>query len=49
MVAQAEQFLRAGKAIFSRCYLKAGFAHGDQDYLPLAIESIGRLSSRIAW
>jgi SIR2-like domain len=29
--------------------LKAGFAHGDQDYLPLAIESIGRLASRIAW
>jgi hypothetical protein len=29
--------------------LKAGFAHGDQDYLPLAIESIQRLASRIGW
>jgi SIR2-like domain len=29
--------------------LKAGFAHGDQDYLLLAIESIGRLASRISW
>jgi hypothetical protein len=29
--------------------LKAGFAHGDQDYLPLAIESIGCLASRISW
>ena len=27
--------------------LKAGFAHGDKDYLPLAIKSIGRLSSRL--
>jgi hypothetical protein len=27
--------------------LKAGFAHGDKEYLPLAIESIGRLASRI--
>jgi hypothetical protein len=29
--------------------LKAGFARGDKDYLPLAIESIGRLASRINW
>ena len=29
--------------------LKAGFAHGDKEYLPLAIESIGRLASRINW
>jgi hypothetical protein len=29
--------------------LKAGFAHGDQDYLPLAIDSIGRLASRMSW
>jgi hypothetical protein len=29
--------------------LKAGFAQGDQDYLPLAIESINRLSGRISW
>jgi len=29
--------------------LKAGFARGDHDYLPLAIESIGRLASRIGW
>jgi hypothetical protein len=27
--------------------LKAGFAHGDKEYLPLAIESIGRLANRI--
>jgi hypothetical protein len=27
--------------------LKAGFAHGDKDYLPLAIESIGRMSGRM--
>jgi hypothetical protein len=29
--------------------LKAGFAHGDKEYLQLAIESIGRLASRIGW
>jgi hypothetical protein len=29
--------------------LKAGFARGAQDYLPLAIDSIGRLASRMSW
>jgi hypothetical protein len=29
--------------------LKAGFARGDADYLQSAIESIGRLASRISW
>jgi hypothetical protein len=29
--------------------IKAGFAHGDHVYLPLAIESISRLASRINW
>jgi hypothetical protein len=29
--------------------MKADFAHGDHEYLPLAIESISRLASRINW
>lgn len=29
--------------------LKAGFAHGDIEFLSLALESIGRLASRIGW
>lgn len=37
------------KADLQPLLLKAGFARGDQDYLPLAIESIGRLASRINW
>jgi hypothetical protein len=41
--------LESWKGDLQPLLLKAGFAHGDQDYLPLAIESIGRLSSRIAW
>ena len=29
--------------------LEAGFAHGDKDYLTLAIDSVGRFASRISW
>jgi hypothetical protein len=29
--------------------VKAGFARRDAEYLPLAIESLGRLASRIGW
>jgi hypothetical protein len=29
--------------------LEAGFARRDAEYLPLAIESLGRLASRIGW
>jgi hypothetical protein len=41
--------LESWKGDLQPLLLKAGFANRDQDYLPLAIESIGRLSSRIAW
>jgi hypothetical protein len=41
--------LESWKGDIQPSLLKAGFAHGDQDYLPLAIESIGRLASRISW
>jgi hypothetical protein len=41
--------LESWKGDLQPLLLKAGFARGDQDYLPLAIESIGRLASRIGW
>jgi SIR2-like domain len=41
--------LESWKGDLQPLLLKAGFAHGDKDYLPLVIESIGRLASRIGW
>jgi hypothetical protein len=41
--------LESWKGDLQPLLLKAGFAREDQDYLPLAIESIGRLASRIGW
>jgi hypothetical protein len=41
--------LESWKGDLQPMLLKAGFAHGDRDYLPLAIDSIVRLASRINW
>jgi hypothetical protein len=41
--------LESWKGDLQPLLLKAGFARGDQDYLPLAIDSISRLASRINW
>jgi hypothetical protein len=48
MVARVDQFWTIGKATWP-LLLEAGFARRDAEYLPLAIESLGRLASRIGW
>jgi hypothetical protein len=45
----SRSILESWKGDLQPLLLKAGFAHGDKEYLPLAIESIGRLASRISW
>lgn len=41
--------IEAWKGSLQKPLLDAGFARGDQEFLPLAIQSIERLSRRIGW